>query len=208
MSEEINETEENTNTENEITADSKLKQLALQVLGISEDFGNFDNEDDEVIKKINFGYESLIKQTLSEYRWSFATITEKLITKTNTTDNKYSYAYTLPQDFLVLINPFTSKERVSLIQDYEISGSFYTNSDSVYLNYIKRVDTSSFPDYFIQFIKYKIALDKCMLLTGDTELLQFLNTKTTEQYIIAKRLDAKQQPDKITRSNPYYNARF
>ncbi len=192
----------------EITADSKLKKLALQSLGISEDFGDFDDETIDTVEKINFGYESLICQSLSEYRWSFAIDTVQLITKGSVSDYKFSCAYTLPTGFLILINPFSNKERTSLISDYEIKDKFYTNSETVYFNYIKRVETSLFPDHFIQYLKYKIAFDKCMLLTGDTELLQYLNAKTTEQYIIAKRLDAKQQPDKVIKSNPYYSARF
>lgn len=187
--------------------DNDLKKLVLFTLGYKGNI-DFSDAEDEIANKINFVYENLIRETLSKYRWSFCIETIQLTEKTELINQKYKFAYILPKDFIVLINPFADKDRNSLINDYEIKKTFNVNYSNPFINYNSRIDTEDFPSYFIQYIKYKIAFELCYDLTGDTDLMQILKQKENEEFIIAKNTDAKQQPTRIIKSNPYYYARF
>lgn len=191
--------------------DNDLKNLILQTLGMKSTPEDWEDETNDLVQKINFIYEGQIKKALSLARWSFANELMELIpTKEEINNNsKYSNSFTLPNDFIILINPFFDKYQSCIIADFEIKNkTFYSNADNVYLNYIKRADTELFPEYFIDYVKYKIASEVCFYFTGDTDLLNLLLQKTKEELIIARNNDMKNKKVNEIVDNPFYYARF
>lgn len=188
--------------------DSEIKKLSLQYLGIDALDVNFDDNKDNLAIKVNFAYENIVKKALASYRWSFAINTEQLTQKTNLENCKYKYSYILPQNFLRLLNPFEDKYKTYLINDYEIKKELLTNAINPYIEYIARINSLSFPEYFISYLVYKLAAELCYNLTGDNELLNILTLKASSEYISAKNLNMLEQPTKIILDSPFINARF
>ena len=192
----------------DIMDDNNLKKLALQYLGIDTLNIDFNNEENNLVFKVNFIYEGVIKKALLNYKWSFSLKTNQLIEKTNLDDYKFKYSYILPKDFLRLINPFEDKNKTILIDDYEIKKTFYSNKINPYIEYIARIDTKDFPEYFINYVTYKLASELCFNLTGDLDLLNIMLTKTNTEFLTAKNIDTLQQPTKVILDSPFLSARY
>lgn len=188
--------------------DNNIKKMSLQYLGIDALDVDFDKNEEELAIKVNFVYENIIRKALSNYKWSFAVKTQLLEEKKLLEDYKYKYSYTLPSDYLRLTNPFVDKNKTTLIYDFEVKDSFITNYEKVYIEYIARVESEKFPEYFKTYIAYKIAKELCFNLTGDTDLLSIMTLRANEEYISAKNIDFLQQPVKTIQDNPFINARY
>lgn len=191
--------------------DNDLKNLILQTLGMKSMPDDWTDETNDLVQKINFVYEGQIKKALSLARWSFANELMELIPNKEIDNNnsKYSNSFMLPNDFIILINPFLDKTQSYVINDFEIKNkTFYSNTNTIYLNYIKRTDTELFPEYFIDYLKYKIASEVCFYFTGDTDLLNILLQKTREELIIARNTDMKNKKTNKIDDNPFFYARF
>lgn len=193
--------------------DNDLKNLIIQTLGMKDQVEDWTDETNDVIKKINFLYESQIRKALSLGRWSFACDFDKLSPTTTEEEGdkitKYSNYFLLPENFIILINPFFDQYKSYIINDFEIKNKiFYSNTDEVYLDYIKRVDTDLFPEYFIDYLKYKIASEVCFYFTGDDNLLNILIQKAREELIIARNTDMKNKKVNEIVDNPFFYARF
>lgn len=190
--------------------EDEIKQYALYELG-AEDAIVFSPEIDATsksAKRMNFIYESVIKATLARYRWGFALRRVQLSGQTPLTDERYDYSYDIPADFLFLRNQYTDERASGVIVDYEIiDGKFHTNRTEVWIDYTYRALEAQFPDYFIEFLKYKLAFDLCFNLTGDTTLLQVLAAREKFEYVNATNIDARQQKTRILRDAPFIDAR-
>jgi len=185
----------------------EIKQYALYELGF-EDALDFTSTTGKPVIRINFIYEQIIRQVLSRYLWGFALVRADLTGKATLTDQRYKYSYDLPDDFVYLRNQYSSVKGFSVISDYEfMDGLFYTNAESVFLDYTARVDEELFPDYFIEYLKYKLAFDLCFNLTGDTDLLQVLSEREKFEYINATNIDGRQRKVKRLRSSPFIDVR-
>lgn len=188
--------------------DNELKKFVLQTIGENSNI-DFEDESSEVVIKMNLIYENLIKQSLSRYEWGFAVQTIKLEDRIELNDYKFKYSYTLPLDFVVLLNIFTNKNENFSIKEYRLLGkTIDANENDLYLKYIKRIDTENFPSYFIEYLRVKIAFELCFTLTGDTDLLKILSEKEKFEYKNAVNIDSMQRPSRIIKNSPYITARF
>ena len=175
-------------------------QKALFQLGIEQN--------ENILEKVNIIYTSTLQKALTCYRWNFATYTEELKDRQIEEDNKYKYSYTLPKDFLILIDIFADKQENCLIREYNLKDRLYTNNKTIYLKYIKQLEESNFPAYFKDYLEIKLACELCYNLTGDTELLQICEIKKQEAFKIAKNIDSRQKQAYTFKNNPFVSVRY
>jgi hypothetical protein len=190
---------------------AEVKQLAVNLLGV-EDSVNFTSSTDTVAVKMNSLYENTVKTALQRYRWGFALDYAKLDNAIAVTGERYSYYYDdyeFPDDFLFLRNQYTSPTSNVPLDDFVITvdGLYCNISTAVYIEYTARVDEVYWPTYFIDYIKYRLALDLCFDLTGDTDLMQILANQEALHYINATNIDSRQQKPKRVRSSPFVDIR-
>lgn len=101
-----------------------IKTKALFYLGITLD--------KNLSEQIDIIYNSTLKKALTKSRWFFARAFIELTEKRETTNNPYKYPYTLPKDFLILIDLYQDINKYVMIKRYELLGNLYVNSDKVF----------------------------------------------------------------------------
>jgi len=189
--------------------DDQIKQLAANELGAEGDL-DWSSTTDEMVLKFNASYELIKRQTLQRFKWGFAETTVKIDSPSDLTDNKYKYRYGLPSDFLFYINSYSDVNRVSTIMDYDppLQGNLDCNvSDEVYLTYTADVDVGLYPDYYVEYLKLKVAFDNCFDITGDTNLLEVLNKREQFEWRNSTNIDSRQKKTRVIRSAPYISVR-
>lgn len=183
--------------------ENQIKQLALSELGHPSGL-DFTSTEDEAVIKINASYDLVKRHTLSRYRWGFALPTVKLDTYTAVTDNKYTKKFEVPTDFLNLRTIYRDVNRNTTVRYYELyDGYIYCNEEEIYLYYSQDIDEDKMPDYFVEYLKIKLAFDLCFDLTGDTKLLDILATREKFEWINATNIDARQRSVKTIKSSPF-----
>lgn len=185
----------------------QIKQSAMNLLGF-EDALDFTSTTDKAVVKLNAIYEDLMKVSLQRYRWGFALGYSNLTSPTALTDERFDYKFDLPADFLFLRNQYANPTTHNPVGEYIIlPDGIYLNADLVTIEYTKRVIDTSLPHYFTNFIKYRLALDLCFDLTGDTDLMSILQQQEALQYINATNIDSRQQFPRTQRTNPLTDVR-
>jgi len=168
----------------------EIVNWAFGVMGV-EPITSF-TEDTEPAKLANRIYEITVKALLSKADWNFATKRVSLNKLATNDNNNYSYAYQLPSDFLKVVNVRDTNNNQIV---YEIQADkLYSNTDGIYLSYIYYAagDSGNFSMPFIDTLKYKLALDMCIPLTGKTELVKYFAAMYETTLKQAKALDAQQ----------------
>ena len=138
---------------------------ALNLLG-ADVISSFSDTTNDAATVCNNIYDTIKKQTLSLYPWSFALTKVQLARSSTTPINEWSYQYDLPSTAvsgtpLQVYN--SSATRVLPIQDYELlytaSGpTIATNESSIYIDYItSAVSEGLMPSYFVQLLVYMMA---------------------------------------------------
>jgi hypothetical protein len=134
------------------------------------------------------------------------------LTYEDVANSPYKYMYYIPSDTLVMRTAYTDKYAKAVIQDYEltINGLFtdyQSTNNSIWFWYIQNTTESLFPVYFINYFKYKLALDLCFSLTGDNELMQTLALKEATALKSARNVDAKQVKTRVIKNSPFIQIR-
>lgn len=181
--------------------DSEIKKKSLFLLG-----NDINKLDEETKESLNVNYEDIIIKSLSKYRWRFARRTEE-IEGEEIENNKYKYQSNLPSNFICLINIFTDIKETNINNDYNLTDKIYTNIKKNYVKYIKRLTTSKLPIYFVEYLIYELASEWCYNLTGDSDLLQLLETKKKEKFEIACNIDSRQGQPYVPLYNPFNDIR-
>ena len=143
----------------------KICNQALNLLG-ADIISSFTDTTNDAASVCNNIYETVKRQTLSLYPWSFALVKEQLNRSTSTPVNEWSYIYPLPSNS-VSSTPLqvynSSSTRVLPIQSYELiytsSGpAIATNEENIYVDYISSVISEGLmPSYFVQLLVYMLA---------------------------------------------------
>ena len=195
----------NNEEQQEEQATLNIKQKAMFILG-----NNYDKLDNETKESINILYESCVIKALTKYRWGFSRRVDKLEGEelnNNDNNNKYKYSFILPNNFLTLINIYNDKQETNINNDYNLIDKLYTNNKTIYIKYIKRINTYLFPSTFTEYLIYELASELCYNLTGDYNLLQILEQKKREKYEIATNIDARQRRPYVPLYNPFSEVR-
>lgn len=187
---------------------SEIKNLALFTLGFPDEI-DFTDLTNETVKKVNRIYATSLLFVLSNYSWRFVIRRRELTERADATDtDKFKYNYVLPTSLLAIKNPFYDADYSNVIRDYESTPKkLNTDASQVFLSYISLVDESEFPQYFIDYFKYKLALDLCFNLTGDTDLLKILALQEQKMLLTAKNIDARQNMARTIKSSPFTQIR-
>ena len=122
---------------------------------------------------------------------------------------KFKYLYELPSDMLTFSTAFTDEYYNCAIRQFETNQEYLNTDDTTaYLMYVSNVAETVFPQYFINYFKYRLAMDLCFNLTGDTDLLKILAMQTEQARIQAKNTDARQNPTRTIKYSPFTNVRY
>jgi hypothetical protein len=188
--------------------EDQIKQLMANELGFEENL-DFTSTTDEAVLKINATYDVILNSALQAYKFSWSMPTVKLDFPVETTDSKYTYKYSLPCDFLRYITSYSDKYRNSPIIDYEMyCDELYCNqATEIYLTYVQVAEPSTFPDYFVSYLRLKGAATLCFDITGDVKLLEILEAKSDREWILARNIDGVQKRSRQIRSQPYIQVR-
>ena len=173
---------------------SDIKYMALNELG-RRDKPDFITSQEPDVQKINFLYPQIMYHTLQRYRWGFARKYSEL-QKSDLEGGRYKNNFTLPEDFLYLRGCYSDDRYRRTIRERDLNvvdKVINTDSEKCYIEYTRYVEESKLPQYFIEYIKYKLALDTCMSLTGDTDLIHILDKREQFEWINATNIDARQQ---------------
>jgi len=171
---------------------------------------DFSDSTDATVQKVNRIYATSLMFVLTNYPWRF--VLKRVSITASQTDagdtSKYKYNYVLPVQALAIRTLYTDANYSCPIKEFESTPKVInTDASTVYVWYISQIDEEDFPQYFIDYFKYKLALDLCFNLTGDTDLIQLLQAKETAQLISSKNIDSKQNKVRTIRSSPFTQIR-
>ena len=189
-----------------------IKYMAMCELG-RRDRPNFIADKDEDVAYINFMYDQVMEGILQSYNWGWCRQYAELLEREDVEPGvgRYKYNYKLPKDFLYLNNKYSDVSYKMPIADFDlnwIDQMINTNSQKCFIEYVRNVEEKKYPAYFVDYVKLKLAFELCMKLTGDTDLMQILDKRTTEESFKAKNTDARQQRTKVIRTQPYISVRY
>lgn len=157
---------------------------ALNLLG-ADVISSFSDTSNDAATVCNNIYDTIKKQTLSLYPWSFALTKVQLARSSTTPINEWSYQYDLPATAvsgtpLQVYN--SSATRVLPIQNYELlytaSGpTIATNESSIYIDYITSgISEGLMPSYFVQLLVYMMAWHLAEPVTDQTTKADYWRT--------------------------------
>jgi hypothetical protein len=125
-------------------------------------------------------YPDLRDSLLSRYPFSWSYIKVQLGRLSNTPINEFKYAYGLPGNMLSGVQAVfeTSSTNQQPINDgWEIYGQeFYTNLESVYIDYQESVDESKMPHYFVQLLRTALASELAITITDQPTKADYFRT--------------------------------
>ena len=157
---------------------------ALNLLG-SETISSFTDTTNDAGAICNNIYETIKRQALSLYPWSFALTKLQLSRSSTTPINEWTYQYDMPSTAisgtpLQVYN--SSATRVLPIQNYELlytanGPTIATHEDKVYIDYITSAITEGLmPSYFVQLLVYTMAWHLAEPVTDQTTKAEYWRT--------------------------------
>jgi len=186
---------------------SQIKNLALFTLGFTE-VVNFDDATNPIVSKVNTIYQTTLLFVLSNYPWRFVLKRIALTDRGDVINGKFKYFFSLPANCLAIRCAYGDPKYMVAITEYDSTPTLlYCNSTTAYLWYLAIVDEEEFPQYFIDYFKYRLALDLCHPLTGDSELLKQIAIQEAAMLATAKNIDAKQSQTRTVKHSPFTQIR-
>lgn len=110
-------------------------------------------------------YEQLVQSKLSTYRWRFAANQQLLNRLTNDPTGRWTYAFQLPTDCLVLHT--ITRAGYPIIYDRYADKIFTDEDDDLVADYTYRVDETKFPPLFVDALIDSMAAVFCASLAKD-----------------------------------------
>ena len=135
------------------------------------------------------------------------------ITFRDLTESPYKYLFSVPTDVLVLRKGFVDQQECTPIRNYEFTNTgFFTNDiqnsdNTVRFWYSADLVETEWPVYFVDYFKYKLALDLCFNLTGNTSREKILFDISEKMLLSSKNIDAKQVKSRTVKSSPFTDIR-
>jgi len=166
------------------TTDISICAAALQLIG-AEEIESFLDETREARICASI-YPTVKKDMLQSSAWRFSIRQEELNRLTTTPLFDFSYAYSLPSDFLRLVgkqNP-TSKHQI-----YE--NKLYTDLTPVYASLQYDVDEQYFPAYFTRLMQLEMAAMLAAALLEDENKADKFGAFAKTQMIKARNIDSQ-----------------
>lgn len=166
------------------TTDISICAAALQLVG-AEEIGSFLDETREARICASI-YPTIKQDLLQSHTWRFSTRQEELNRLVATPLFGFSYAYSLPADFLRLVGKQTPTTK------HQIFGNkLYTNLTPVYANLQYDIDEQYFPAYFVRLIQLEMAAMLAAALLEDENKADKFISFAKNQMIKARNLDSQ-----------------
>lgn len=165
---------------------------------------NLGDNSGEDVKKASDLYDIYYPAFLTRYSWRFALKQFPLSQVTNPPAvTGYSYAYQLPNDYLMIY-------KTDPIADYQIFEQLlYINvSQDLKLYYTYRVTESVLPEYYVEFLVEKFAELFAMPITQQPPLVELWGNSANEKLSRAVALDSQSQPSIRIQDNPLGRAKY
>ena len=164
---------------------------ALILIG-AEPITSFGDGTTEALVSVNM-YEDVIRTSLVNTRWRFATNQAVLNLITSEPTGRYDRAYQLPSGYL-MVHTATVEDNII---DYQIYGDKLfadtSASDTVILDFTFRANELDFPSYFTIAVEYALAMVFATSVARDASLAALMEKQATSAMAKARSLDSQQQ---------------
>jgi len=169
-----------------------IASRALIMMG-AQPISSFSDDSTEALV-VNNIYEEIVESSLTRHRWRFATGQKQLSLLADAPVGRYTYAYQMPTNPLVLkINAVTVND--------------YGSQSTVIMDYIFRQDESQFPPYFRLALEFQLASVFAGSIARDSGMIREFGDRAERQYLIAKNTDSQETTANKLDTNRYLNLR-
>ena len=180
-----------------VAADSPLDICSRSLILIgAEPISSFDDGSTEALVCVKL-YEDLVRTSLTNTRWRFATNQQVLNRLTNEPTGRYDQAYQLPTDS-IMVHALTVNDNNI---DYQLYGdkAFANTStaDVVVADYTFRVSEIHFPSYFTIAVTFSLAVVLATSIARDASLAQLMTVRADGAMAKARSLDSQQQTTRV-----------
>ena len=168
-----------------------IASRALILIG-AEPITSFDDGSTEALVAVNM-YEDICRSSLTNTRWRFATNQAVLNLLSDPPTGRYTKAYQLPSDLLML-HSLTVRDNVIEYQTYgDKAFADTSDSDEVIADYSFRATEENFPSYFTIALEYALASVFARSIARDSNLTQLMQNAANNAMAKARSLDSQQQ---------------
>ena len=190
-----------------VAADSPLDICSRSLILIgAEPISSFDDGSTEALVCVNL-YEDLVRTSLTNTRWRFATNQQVLNRLANEPTGRYDQAYQLPTDS-IMVHALTVNDNNI---DYQLYGdkAFANTStaDVVVADYTFRVSEIHFPSYFTIAVTFSLAVVLATSIARDASLAQLMTVRADGAMAKARSLDSQQQTTRVLETTRFLTAR-
>jgi hypothetical protein len=186
----------------------KLANNALQLLGANTITSFTDGS--KAAGVANNLYPFVKKHTLSMYPWKFALKKAQLSRDSTDPINEWDYRYTIPSDSVSFVPHavfFSGEANAPKELDFEVyQAKVYTNSTTVYIDYVYDINEELMPSYFTSLLVYQLAWHLAEPITDQTSKADYwkghaLGTPSEQGrggfFRTATQIDAQGQPPNV-----------
>ena len=154
---------------------------------------SFDGTDRQSVVVSNL-YDDTKKGLMYYTFWNFATHKVQLSALTETpTDVNYTQAFQLPGDYIRVKGVFD--DNGALRTNYSVENNkIYASHNPLFLEYIRQMDESNFPPFFIEDLIAKLAYEICEGVTGVGTLQDRLANEFQRKLAKAMTVDGQETP--------------
>jgi len=194
-----------------VTTPVDICNLAMDHLNEKSDIANIENPETDNEKLCARHYYVVLEYLLRNYVWNFAK-GRKIITRDalNTPEFDFTDAYTLPNDFIRLLN-FNDHDSLIGVNFDVVGNHLLLNNEGasdVRLRYIKRVDdVKEFDSGFVHLFSLYLALNMAFKKTAKQTLMDRLakQIEMAEAKIVS--IDGQERPPQRIQRSRYAHAR-
>lgn len=146
-------------------------------------------------------YDSIRQRCIAEHTWNFARKRVSLAPLSTAPAFQYRYQFQLPSDLIRIGDPG--------ITDFSVEGLLLLCDDAIIdlIYFADITDPTQWPAYFVEFVVTSLAFELCTALTQSAELRAQLAADLQEAEKKAKFRNAREQAQRVFRSETHLDAR-
>jgi len=142
-------------------------------------------------------YDIRAQELLVEHDWRFAVTSVALQHLLDPPQSVWSDAWHLPADYLKLLRLTVQDRNLTSFEIHQNMVFCDVHQDQeLVLDYIRQVETTWFPPYFVVVLEERLSSDFAGVLREDAALAGFHRGEAAKKLLLAKRLDRLNQPAK------------
>jgi|TARA_R110000822_G_scaffold28102_2_gene83716 hypothetical protein len=184
------------------TSDVEICNLALTHLG--EDSITALTENSKAGRLCNLNYVRLRNATLRSHTWNFAVKRAQLALSTSTPEYEYAYAFTLPTDYIRIVDTDLLNGSMWKVEN----GKILCDSSALKIRYIFEVtDPNSFDEMFIETFSYRIAQQLAISLSDSVKLSETMERQYNRTLRLARNAGANEGNPEVLDASSWLNSR-